>query len=104
MNENEVKQIGRKAVKVERFEIMATTAYHQLGDISSDDYDIAHIHAETEDYYVGNWIFGFGFCNVVFPKDTTRPLTQKELDHYNSRDIQISNGPVIPLKVNNKED
>lgn len=74
--------------------LVGSTAYHQLGNISRDwgtaipyeqdrpEYFCAQ--KETEHYYIGSWIEGFGFFNVVYPKNTTRELTQQELKYYNT--------------------
>jgi len=62
--------------------MMATKASHQMGDISSDDPDLAQIFRQDKENYIGNWVFGFGFINVKFPKATTRPLTESEKDHF----------------------
>lgn len=58
--------------------MMATKAYHKLGDISSDKPNFCLIFSETEDCYIGRWMEGFGFINVSFPKATTRELTPEE--------------------------
>lgn len=69
--------------------MMGTTAYHQLGDISSDVYDWFYAHSETLDYYVGQWVTGLGFVNVVYPKNTTRELTDDELKHFKTLKFSI---------------
>ena len=58
--------------------MMATKATHQLGDISRDDEDYCYVQDVTEDGYKGAWCEGFGFVNVTFPFETTRPLTADE--------------------------
>ena len=50
---------------------MATKAIHQLGDISRDKEDLCFIHDEDEKNYIGNWITGYGFIEVKFPKETS---------------------------------
>jgi len=67
--------------------MMATTAIHQLGDISSDEPDLCIVSKETETDYIGNWVTGLGFINVRFPKETTRELTEAEIENYNGRSI-----------------
>ena len=81
--------------------MMATKAYHMLGDISRDEPDLCHVHLEREDDYIGSWVTGFGFIEVKFPKKTTRELTQEEIEKYNSGSFQMSNHP--PFKLNIKE-
>lgn len=71
--------------------MMATQAIHKLGDISSDEPDLCVIHSEDEENYVGNWVTGFGFINVKFPKNTTRELTEEEKEKYHGMQIVISN-------------
>jgi hypothetical protein len=84
--------------KVDKY-MMATTAMHQLGDISSNEPDLCRVSKESETDYYGMWVTGFGFFNVRFPKETTRELTKKEIDKYNSTYIQLSNYPPQKLKV-----
>lgn len=79
--------------------MMATTAIHQLGDISRDEPDLCHIEREEGDNYIGAWVTGFGFIGVQFPKATTRELTEEELTYYDNRGIRMGSGPIIPLRV-----
>ena len=64
---------------------MATKAIHAAGDISRDEPDLCVVHSETIAHYIGNWIFGFGFVDVKFPRNTTRDLNQKEMDQWNGQ-------------------
>ena len=57
---------------------MATKAVHKLGDISRNKPDLCIVHDEDEKNYIGNWVTGFGFINVKFPKNTTRELSEEE--------------------------
>ena len=41
---------------------------------------------------------GFGFIKVEFPKETTRELTEEEIERYNKTSIQIGSQP--PYKLN----
>ena len=59
---------------------MGTEAHHKLGDISRDKPDLFYYKAKDEANYYGHWLTGFGFINVRFPADTTRPLTDDELE------------------------
>ena len=79
--------------------MMATTAIHQLGDISRDEPDLCVIEHEEGDNYIGAWVTGFGFFNVKFPKTTTRELTDDEAEHFGKQAIQIGSGPAIPLRI-----
>jgi hypothetical protein len=78
--------------------MMATKAIHKLGDISSDSPALCVIHSEDEENYIGNWVTGFGFIGVKFPKETTRELTQEEINYFNSRVIVLG-GNKFKLKV-----
>lgn len=70
--------------------MMATKAFHQLGEISSSEPDICIIHKEDVDNYIGNWVFGLGFVDVKFPKSTTRDLTPAEVEEYNGKQLVMS--------------
>lgn len=69
--------------------MMATTAIHQLGNISSDVPDLCVVHKEDGDDYVGNWVTGLGFIGVRFPKSTTRELTTEEHQRYNGQRLSM---------------
>ena len=62
---------------------MATKAEHLMGDISRKDADLCVIHSEDDKNYIGNWVEGYGFIDVRFPKETTRDLTEEEINHFN---------------------
>ena len=79
--------------------MMATKAYHKLGDISSDEPDLCHIDCEDDENFYGMWVTGLGFAHVRFPKATTRELTKKEIKKYNKLSVQIGNMPPVKLKV-----
>ena len=59
---------------------MGTVAHHRLGDISRDEPDVFIARETWPEDYVGEWLTGFGFVNVRFPKATSRELTADELD------------------------
>lgn len=67
--------------------MMATVALHQMGDISNPEPDICIVTEETDTHYIGNWVYGLGFFNVKFPKETTRDLTEEEKIHYNGQKL-----------------
>lgn len=67
--------------------MMATQALHTLGDISRDEPGLAIIYGETETDFIGEWATGFGFVNVHFPKESTRPLTEEERQHYGAMSL-----------------
>ncbi len=81
------------------FHMMATKAYHQLGDLSRDKPDLCSISNETPNYYVGSWVEGFGFFHVLFPKETTRDLTKDELDDNDGTPMAINSTPIGSLKI-----
>lgn len=87
-----------KLPKVNKY-MMATTAIHKLGDISSDMPDLCHVVHESETDYYGSWVTGFGFFNVRFPKETTLELTEQEMSKYNSMYVQVASNPPQKLKV-----
>jgi hypothetical protein len=79
--------------------MMATHAFHQLGDISRDEPALAVIGDEDENDYIGNWVTGFGYINVRFPKGTTRDLTAAEVAHYSGRLVQVNGNEPAPLHI-----
>lgn len=85
------------AVEDDRY-MMATTAIHTLGDISRDEPDLARIYGEDGDDYIGQWVAGYGYVNVRFPKASTRPLNAKEIAYYRTRVLETPTGlePVLP--------
>lgn len=74
--------------------MMATKAIHQLGDISRGEPDLCVIRSEDADNYIGNWVEGYGFINVKFPKRTTRELTDEEKEKWHGRQITIGGSPI----------
>ena len=70
--------------------MMATKAIHLTGDISRDKPDLCVIFEEDDDNYIGNWVTGFGFINVKFPKNTTRDLTPEEVNEYHGAVVSLS--------------
>lgn len=70
------------------FHMIATKAIHKIGDISRPDGDLALIYEEDGSDYIGNWVTGYGFIDVRFPKETTRDLTAAEIEEYEKTAIQ----------------
>lgn len=60
----------------------ATSGGVSAWDISRDEEDFFVAWEETDDNYIGNWITGFGFINVKFPKATSRPVTDEEFEWF----------------------
>jgi predicted RNA-binding protein (virulence factor B family) len=79
--------------------MMATTAIHKMGDISQDKGDICAVFREDEENYIGNWVTGFGFIDVKFPKVSTRDLTEEEKDKYSKMRVRINNQPAYELGI-----
>jgi hypothetical protein len=69
--------------------MMATKAFHQLGEISNPTPDICVVRSETETDYYGNWVFGLGFFGVRFPKETTRELNEAEIQEFNGQGLAM---------------
>lgn len=82
---------------------MATKATHLTGDLSSEEPDICYIYGETKTYYVGMWLLGYGFGDVKFPKETTRKLTRKEADYWNTRGVQIGHQPINAIHIDEED-
>lgn len=51
-------------------------AYHLLGNISREQYETFVAHYETKHYYIGNWVVGFGYTDVQFPKNQVKELDE----------------------------
>lgn len=94
-----VKAIIAKMTKIEPHYLMGTEAYHQLGDIGRDEADLFQAYGETEDYWIGAWITGYGFFNVCFPKETSRELTPEEIEHWVLARIKIGSQPAMKLHI-----
>lgn len=54
--------------------MLATKAYHKLGEISSKVPDRCTVYEEDDHNYYGSWDVGFGFIDVRFPKETTKKI------------------------------
>jgi hypothetical protein len=93
------KDIVRSMRKIDHKYMIGTIALHLLGYISRDKGDLCRIYGETDQYFVGTWVTGFGFFDVLFPKETTRELTPEEVTYWNSRSVQIASQPPQKLKV-----
>lgn len=80
-----MKQIKRKVM-------WATTAIHKLGDISRDLGDFCEIWYEDDENWIGNWITGYGFVEVKFPKSTTRELAPEESEAQSKMRYALGSG------------
>jgi len=72
--------------------MMATKAIHLTGDISREEANICIVTDEDDQNFYGNWVFGYGFVNVAFPKQTTRDLTTEEVEKYHGQPTMIGGG------------
>lgn len=61
---------------------------------------ICFIHDEDADSYIGNYVSGFAALKQKFDKKLTRPMTEEEVDNYNS--FRFRKQKLIPfqLKIN----
>lgn len=100
---NELEKVLHKDGDI-HFHMMATKAHHQLGDLSRDVPELCSISNETPDYYVGSWVEGFGFFGVLFPKETTRDLTQEEFDLWNGRGMAINSTPIGRISIKKRDE
>lgn len=78
---------------------IGTTAIHNLGDLSREESDLCYLDREIDDYYIGNWVTGYGFFDVKFPKETVRELTEEERIKYQKMRFQVSNQPPFSLPI-----
>lgn len=89
--------------KIETKYMMATTAIHKLGDISRTPADICVVNSEDDKNYFGNWVTGFGFIKVKFPKVTTRELTEEEIEKNDGMPMMLSGQYTGWLDITNKK-
>lgn len=76
--------------------LMGSAFYHAI--ISEPDckvYDLICVSEETDEVYIGSFVFGIGMFNVVFCKDTVRSLNEEEIKKFQGKNIAISNNPPI---------
>jgi hypothetical protein len=99
MTQIEHKGIVASMRKIDHKYMIGTTAIHLLGEISREKGDLCRLYGETDQYYVGTWVTGFGFFDVLFPKENTRELTPEEVTYWNARSVQIASQPPQKLKV-----
>lgn len=70
--------------------VMATKAYHKMGEISRDEADLAIVFSEDNENLYGNWFYGYGFIDVRFPKNTTRKPTSEEIEKFKKMSYGIN--------------
>lgn len=98
MNETKRKKLMQKQVEFPTY-MMATKAYHQLGEVSRDEPDICYVTKFQSGHYYGSWISGYGFVNVKFPLETTRELTEIERVYYRNCKYQLSDHEPVKLDI-----
>ena len=81
--------------------MLATKAMHKLGDISSDVPNLCYVYGEDSDNFIGNWVVGFGFFDVKFPKSTTRELTEEEKDKYDGKVVAVGSQGAYVISTKN---
>ena len=101
--EEHIAIVAKPLALTEPFHVMATKAYHQMGDISSEVPDLAYITGESGDYYIGMWVYGFGFFNVLFPKNTVRDLSEAEIAEYNQSHLSLNGNYLGKLTVHPRQ-
>ena len=82
---------------------MATTAIHMLGDISRETADICIVSYEDDDNYYGNWVTGFGFVDVKFPKATTRDLNKKEIEKHHGQPMMMGDAFMGSINITGED-
>ena len=121
MNREEIlAEIAKAKPMADSYDFIGIVAHHQLGNLSRDfvfknineelptQADIVenmfHAGRETEKFYVGAWHTGFGFFDVLFPKETSRPLTENELNICSEYVGRINSQPPFKHIVKTKQD
>lgn len=84
--------------KIEHLIYISTEAQHLMGDISRDNPDTFTAVGETNTAYYGQWIEGYGYINVMFPKTSVRKATEEEKQKYCTGVFACSNGQRFSLK------
>jgi len=75
--------------------VMATTATWGGKDISRNPTEPARIHGEDRDCWIGEWMEGFGLCDVRFAKSGCREMTEAEVAKLEG----CTRGVVSPLEA-----
>jgi uncharacterized cupin superfamily protein len=78
--------------------VTATKALHKIGDISSEEPDLAQVNKREGNFYVGSWVCGVGFFDVKFPIETTRPCTEEEKAYWLKGTFRSSFAPDFKLQ------
>jgi len=78
---------------------MGKEAHHVTGEISREEWDLIQINAEDDKNYIGNWMYGFGFIEVKFPKKSIRALNKKEIKYYEGSHYGIGGSYLGDLEI-----
>lgn len=79
--------------------MMATQAFHKVGDITRPLTSLCFVEEEDEDNFYGQWYFGVGFHSIRFPKASTRPLNEVEVAYFSGpKDVDACWWPGERLK------
>jgi hypothetical protein len=79
--------------------MMATTAIHRMGDLSSESPMLCRVNSEDDQNYFGSWVEGFGFSDIKFPKATTRNPTPEEREKYNGWVVGVNDTPHYRISI-----
>ena len=85
--------------------LMGAAFYHiAMSKPESTVHDLIMVTHETDEAYLGNFVFGIGMFHVIFPKKNgnVRELNKKEIKEYHGQNIAISNNPAC-ASLNIKE-
>jgi hypothetical protein len=91
---------GIREIKPQKY-MMATEAFHKLGNMSSDTPELCVVNGETDEYYIGMFVYGMGYFDIRFSKKTTRDLTEAEIKEYDGTTVSLGGRPYYKLKIKN---
>ena len=109
MTKKEVIAREKDIVEIPWKYMVATKAYHTLGSLSRpldnpcSEENLCQVSGEAGDCYVGMWVTGLGFFNIMFPKATTRELTPDEVARFNKMKFAINDQPAFGLNIKEKK-
>jgi len=63
---------SKHPVSFQMTRVMATEAFHNMGNISRKASSVAIVSESDDDNFYGHWADGYGFIDVRFPKKTTK--------------------------------
>ena len=79
MNKEGIIRILKEAKRINpEMILLATRAYHRLGDVSRKKLDLCFVSGETEKFFIGCWYKHSFLTDVIFPKKTTRKIASAE--------------------------